>query len=275
MTGRTVLAIIRKDLTEVMASPAAILPITLVPVFFLVLIPIMVIQAPGLSGIPVQRFLDAGPMKLMIEHMPATVARSLQGLNAEQQMIVLLTCYALLPFFLIIPLMIATVIGASSFAGEKERRTIEGLIHTPATDLDLFLGKCLASVIPATVVAWVGFLAYGLVVNLCGWRAMHRIFFPPVHWVVFMAWMVPAVSGLGTATVVLISSKVGTFMEAQQIGAAMVVPVLALLAGQLTGTIYFSIPFIIVGGLVVWLLDALLLWFGARIFSRSTIILRL
>ena len=64
-------------------------------------------------------------------------------------MVVLMLGYFLAPLFLIIPLMVAAIVGAESFVGEKERHTLEGLLYTPATDLELYAGKVLAGAVPA------------------------------------------------------------------------------------------------------------------------------
>ena len=39
--------------------------------------------------------------------------------------------YLLAPLFLIVPLMVSAVLAADAFAGEKERRTLESLLHLP------------------------------------------------------------------------------------------------------------------------------------------------
>ena len=39
--------------------------------------------------------------------------------------------YLLAPLFLIVPLMVSAVLAADAFAGEKERRTLEALLHLP------------------------------------------------------------------------------------------------------------------------------------------------
>ena len=69
-------------------------------------------------------------------------------------LIVLILVYFFAPFYLILPLMVASVIAADSFAGEKERKTLEALLYTPTTDGELFLAKMLSAWTPAVAVAW-------------------------------------------------------------------------------------------------------------------------
>ena len=51
-------------------------------------------------------------------------------------------------FFLVMAVIIPAVVAADSFAGEKERKTIEALLAAPISDKELFLGKVLVSFLP-------------------------------------------------------------------------------------------------------------------------------
>jgi len=79
----------------------------------------------------------------------------------------------------------------------------------------------------------------------------------------------------GAGPGVLVSSKVSTFQDASQLGGMVVIPVVLLVVGQLAGVVYLSVPFVFLVGLVLWLIDAAVLWFGVRTFRRSEIIARL
>jgi len=82
----------------------------------------------------------------------------------------------------------------------------------------------------------------------------------------------PAFATLGMAVTVLISTRVITFMEAYQMSASLVVLVLALVVGQITGVLYLSVGVGLAAGLVLWAVDALLIWMGVRIFSRERLL---
>jgi fatty-acid desaturase len=73
----------------------------------------------------------------------------------------------------------------------------------------------------------------------------------------------------------LISSKVSTFQDAYQLGALVVLPVLLLVFGQIAGVLYLNVLAVLLVGLVLWLVDAAILWYGIRTFHRSEIIARL
>jgi type IV secretory pathway TrbD component len=48
-----------------------------------------------------------------------------------------------------------------------------------------------------------------------------------------------------------------------------------LVIGQATGVIYFSTWLVLLLGLILWLVDVALLWFGGRTFQRSALAARL
>ncbi len=268
------IAIALKDLKEVAQNRAALVPAIIVPLVFIVLLPLFIILAPALldfTTIPL--FSTEGPVQMMKENIPA-LADELAGLNEQQAWIVLMIGYFFALFMLILPLMLSTIVAADSFVGEKERKTIEALIYTPASDTELFLGKMLASVAPAVALGWLGFLVYGVVVNGASWHAMGRIWFPPAAWRPLMLWVAPAIAVLGMAVTVMISARVQTFMEAYQISGSLVVLVLALVIGQVTGVLYMSVGVALAVGLALWLIDAAMIWLGMRTMAREALLAR-
>src|SRR5690606_20505744 len=161
------------------------------------------------------------------------------------------------------------------FAGEKERKTLEALLYTPTSDGELYFAKVLSPWLAALGVTILALIGYSIVVNFVASPIVGRIFFPNLMWIALTLWVSPAAAGLGLGVMVLVSSRVNTFQEAYQLGGVVVVPILLLLFGQLGGVIFFSLPFVLFVGLVLWLIDLALLWFGARVFARSELLSRL
>ena len=110
--------------------------------------------------------------------------------------------------FLIMPLMFASTIAAESFAGERERKTIEALLYTPASDADLFVGKLIAAAVPSIGITWASFLVYTLILNLIPYAAFQRFWFPLPTWWPLIFWITPALAILSIAVTVLISARV-------------------------------------------------------------------
>jgi hypothetical protein len=270
-TLRTLRTLAVRDLIVVTRSKAMVLPMLIVPLIFVVAIP----AAVGLLAPQMATAGEAGDFEQFLEMMPAPMRETFAGYSDAQLIVVVILEHLFAPMFLIIPIMVASTIAAGSFAGEKERKTLEALLHTPTTDAELLLGKLLAAWIPAFLVGLGAFLLYGLVANLSAWRVMGGLFFPNATWVVLVLWLAPAAAGLGLGTMILVSSRASTFQDAYQLGALVVLPVLLLVFGQIAGVIYLNVLAVLLVGLFLWLVDAAILWFGIRTFRRSEIIARL
>lgn len=271
MNWRAVRAIAGKDLRVVVQSKGVILPIILLPVIILVLLPI------GLSlGMQYAdpSTMNLGSLRSFLNNMPSGLQAELAGLNNQQLMLTLMLTYFLAPMYLIIPLMVSAVIAADSLAGERERKTIEALVYTPTTDFELFVAKLLSAWIPALAVGIGGFVLYAIACNAAAWPTMGHIFFPNLMWIVLAFWVGPAAAGLGLGTMVLVSSRVASFQEANQMGGMVVLPILLLLVGQATGVMYLSVGLVALLGLILFAIDAVLVVFGQRMFRRGQILAR-
>lgn len=267
MNWKTIITIAKKDLQEARQNKSVWLPIMIVPLVFIVIMPLAMILLSINLGTS-QSMLSDPNMQSFLQKMPTFMTQTIQGLDAVQAEIVLLLGYLFAPFFLILPLMFSTVIASESFAGERERKTIEALLYTPASDAELFIGKVLAAFIPAVGITWGSFLAYIVVLNTAAFPAMGRIWFPLTNWYPLILWVSPALSLLGISVTVLISAKMQTFMGAYQTSASLVLLVMALLIGQITGVLYLSVLVGLLLGLVLWVVAALLMFLAVRTFNR-------
>src|SRR5512139_3501713 len=135
--------------------------------------------------------------------------------------------------YLLLPTIVAIGFASDSFAGEKERKTLEALLYTPTTDWELLLGKLLSAWLPALGVTWGGFLLYSVMANLAAWPVLGRLFFPTTMWVILVMWVAPAAAALGLSSMVLISSRARTFQEANQLSGVVILPLFMLLGAQL------------------------------------------
>ncbi len=259
-------AVMWKDLTAVRRSKAVVLPMLLVPLLLFVFLPAGVgFAARAVTHVNVDAFLS---------RLPGDVAAPIRQLPAREQLVVLVNGYLLAPLFLIVPLMVSVVLAADSFAGEKERKTIEVLLHLPISDRDLFLAKLLGSFVPAVIVSWVGFLCFALVTNTIAWPVMHRIFIPTRLWGVMILWVAPAVAALGLGIMVRVSARARTSQEANQLGGAVILPLIFIALGQATGLLLVALPVALTVGAVLWLVAFWLVRGGITRFSRDRIALR-
>jgi ABC-type Na+ efflux pump permease subunit len=233
----------------------------LVPLLLMVVVPAMI----GLvSRVPqefdIERFLVAAPNGLK---------EPILALPERERLVVLVNGYLLAPLFLIVPIMVSAVLAADAFAGEKERKTLESLLHLPVSDRDLFVAKVLAAFVPAMVVSWVGFVLFTIVANSIAWPVVHRVFVPTKLWMVVIVWVAPAVALLGLGVMTRVSARVKTSQEANQLGGAVILPLIVLAMGQASGLLLVTLPVAMAIGGVVWVVALWLVRGGARRFTRD------
>jgi ABC-type Na+ efflux pump permease subunit len=269
---RAILSIARKDLKVAMQNKGVVLPVVILPLILFVIIPWVMASAPS--------WADAAGTSMsnvdeILARMPSGLLKELSGYTPDQQLIVFALEYMLAPMFLIMPLMVSSVFAADSFAGEKERKTLEALLYTPTTDRELFTAKLLGAWVTAVSVAVLSFILYAVMVNAAAWQSIGYIFFPNWMWAALVFWVTPAVAGLGLVVMVFVSVRAQGFQDAYQIGGLVVLPVILLMVGQISGVMYFSLGVVLFVGLVVWSLDVVLLWFASKSFRRGQLMTKL
>lgn len=136
----------------------------------------------------------------------------------------------LFPFLILVtgffPLTISLVIALESFAGERERSTIEPLLLAPIRDAHLYLGKLLAVALPPLMAGYLGIAAY---LGIMAWR---------IHWVpdlmlVVMSLLVTAAQALVmVSAAVMISTQATSVRAANLLASAVVIPVALLLQSE-------------------------------------------
>lgn len=267
--NRTIWALAVKDMHAIRSNLQVWLPMLVVPL-------IIGVAVPGGLLFGLLYFSDAlqlNELTDLIEAIP--IGRLSEQLAAAgspaQQAAFFLTNYLLAPFFLLIPLMASSTISADSLAGEKERGTLEGLLYSPISATELFLGKSLAAFLPALIVTWGTFLLNAVVVNAVGWRSFGRLFFPTSNWLPLLLLVIPLLVLAVIFLSVFISARVRTFQAAYQLGALVLLPVLALTVGQVTGVLFFSTPVILLlaAGLVI--VDVIVLLLLRRYLDRPSL----
>lgn len=269
MNMRAIQALMRKDLKVVVQNKGVVLPIVLLPLILFIVIPALVLFIPSSMASTNQDMTE------LLNLVAPGMREQLVGLTPDQAGVVFFLVYMMAPLFLIVPLMVSNVIAADSFVGERERKTLEALLYTPTTDGELLTGKILSALAPALIVSWIGYLIYTVTADLATAQIMGRALFPNPLWNVIAFWVAPAAAGLGLTSMMLVSVRAKTFQDAYQTGSLVVLPIVLLLIGQITGILYFNIWLALALGLVLWIIDAVLLFYGRQTFHRSELIARL
>jgi ABC-2 type transport system permease protein len=264
-----VVAIVRRDLTVVGRSRAVSLPILLLPFVFFVLAPALLTLGAGAIG------EDLEEVEELLALMPEALRRDVAGLGPAAQVIVWGLEYVFATFFLIVPLMTSAVIAADSFAGERERKTFEALAYTPTSDLELYVGKLLAPWLAAVTVSSIGYVVFVIVASLFGGAIVGRPIAVTPRWLLFVLLIAPGVAALAVGALVQVSARVRGFQEAYQLGGLVVLPLIVLLLGQLTGVLYLDVAAVAIVSILVWLVAAGTLKVGFRAFRRERLLVQL
>ena len=250
-----------KDFTAVRRSKGVVLPMLIVPFLLLVVLPLAV----GIAA----RNAHAPDVSSILRALPGGLAKPILALPRRERLVTLVDGYLVAPLFLIVPLMLAAVLAADAFAGEKERKTLESLLHQPVPDRDLFFAKLLGAFIPAVAISWIGFVCFVLVVDVTAWPVAHHLIVPTKLWVVVIFWVAPAVAALGLGVMVRVSARATSTQEANQLGGAVILPLIFLAVGQSTGVLLVTLPVAVGIGAVVWVIALWLVLRGAQRFTRD------
>ncbi|MBN2355932.1 ABC transporter permease [candidate division KSB1 bacterium] len=268
MNWQNIKAVFYKDWRELLKSRQAMVTLIMVPVILMIILPAGII----ISTMVKSDYLTDKNAQFM-QYFPQNLLPP--GLDELQKLLYAMLVIFNAPLFLLIPIMAASIIAANSFAGEKERKTLEGLLYTPVTDKELVLGKILVALAPAILISWLCFLVYGIMVNAMTYEVFHRLFFPTDMWIVLVLLLVPGMSFLSLSIVVAVSQRASGTWEAQQISALLVLPVIAFLISQSTGIFYVSLLGMIIIGLVILLIDAAIFFWIVKSLDRERMLTKL
>jgi ABC-2 type transport system permease protein len=276
MNRAAVWAIARKDLTSVLRNKGVRTPLLVAPIIILVLLPLLLVGGGEIltrGGVVPLDDVAAAPFQQLGDPEFQEQVTGAVPEGARWGVFVLEVFLA--PLFLLVPLMVATVVAADSFAGERERGTLEALLHTPTTDRELLTGKFLAAWLPAVSVAWVGFAVYSVLANVLMWPRLGYVFFPSPTWLLLAFWVAPAISALGLGVMVIASSRVNSLQAAHQIGSLVVLPILLLLIVQISGALLLAPLLVTVMGALLWLAAAGALVAGSGSLKRQALAVRI
>jgi ABC-2 type transport system permease protein len=258
-----------KDMKAIGSVMQVWLPMLILPILFTVVLPGVLILGARFSGL--QGMGNFDQMMGALQNLPAGTLRDaiLAWKDPLQQFVYFGVNYFFAPFFLMIPLMAASVISANSFAGEKEQQTLESLLFAPIDIVSLFVGKLLASFIPAMLLTLLCSVLYGVVVNLTAFPLFHKAIFPAANWLFLIFWVTPFLSLFATFVNVLVSAKVKGFQEAYQLSGLVILPVLALLFSQLAGILFLDSMVLFIIGAILLITDLILIQTMGRYLNRN------
>ena len=174
---------------------------------------------------------------------------------------------------LLVPVMGAMTIATHSVIGEKQNRSLEPLLATPVTAVELLLGKCLAAAIPSVLVGWVTTGLYSIGVYWLGGPDVFAHVFNR-RGLAIVGLIAPLMAVLSLALGVAVSSRANDPRSAQQVAVLVVLPVIGVMAGQLTGLFFLGLPAILVIAAGLAFAGVVVLGIAVQLFQRETILTR-
>jgi ABC-2 type transport system permease protein len=251
-------ALIKKDLTDIARSKTLLVTMIVIPILFSVLFPALLMGSALFFDL--EKIAGEDGRKMVSAFIESSMGSVVSAYSLEQQMIYIFINYMLPTLFLLVPIITAMTVAANSFVGEKERRTLESLLFAPVSIRKLFLSKIAASFIPPFLVSIISFLACGIIINALGYPLFKELIFPSANWVALIACLSPMVILFVVLINIVISARVKTYQEAQNIGGVIVLPVVGMLVGQINGLFVLGSGLILVISLGVLFINLILLY---------------
>ncbi|MCX8067639.1 MAG: stage II sporulation protein M [Anaerolineae bacterium] len=182
--------------------------------------------------------------------------------GAEGVQIRLLPLMLLLVGFL--PISVSLVIALESFVGEKERLSLEPLLASPLSDLQLYLGKLVASLLLPWLAGATG-IAFYLLILQSAWRPSPLVILQVL--LLTMAKALVMVSGA-----VIVSSHTTSVRAANLLSSFLIVPVALLIQGESLMVLYHGYSILWYVFLFLIVANILLVRMGFRLFNREALL---
>lgn len=177
-------------------------------------------------------------------------------------------------FFMLMPLAIPVTIASYSIVGEKTTRTLEPVLATPVTTLELLAGKALAAAIPGVGVTWIGFIVFAFGARLIATSPVVVARLTDPLWLMAIFIVGPLLAIASVSVAVMVSSRTNDPRVAEQLSMLVILPLLAVFFAQIAGLFFINETLILWMAVALALIDAGLLAFATQLFQRETILTR-
>ncbi|MGA9140016.1 MAG: ABC transporter permease subunit [Methanocella sp.] len=264
MNAKKIRLIIEKEFDEIMKNKLVLSTLLLMPLLFAIVIPAAMILPAILS--PDQ--LTGNETMDLVKNLPGA-----ENMGAQEAYIVFMVS-AILPFFMILPAILPTIISSYSIVGEKKNRTLEPLLAAPIAVEDILAGKALAALLPALVATWISAAVFAVMVYVLTNNIVHRILVPDTTWLIGLFILGPLVAFLGVMFTIIISSRVNDPRTAQQVSVIFILPIMAIFMAQMFGVLLINETVMLGVCVVVLIADVAVVKIGSDLFDREGILTR-
>jgi ABC-2 type transport system permease protein len=260
MRSGIVWSVLRREWYEMVRNQLLMATI-LVPPVVLTIAPVILAAAVG------QEELPPDMAEQVLAQRPEWASFSpgeLAGAFAVQQFLV---------FFLLMPAFIPLSIATFSIIGEKQARSLEPVLATPIRTAELLAGKAVAALVPGVLAGWLTYATFVVLASLVYGPALFGVVTDP-SWLTGVFLLGPAVGLSSVVAGVIVSARANDPRVAQQIGGIVIVPIIALVLLQATGTMLVGPVGYTVLAAIVLVVSMAGLRVGVRLFDREAILTR-
>lgn len=224
------MALIRKDLRSITTNKRLFPVLLIVPIMLTLVLPSIFILITHFAP---EQMDELAPMLAMLPGGLAEGDKTMAFMD--------LIINRIMPvFFIIVPIMAASVMAASSFVGEKEKHTLETLLYCPMTLRQIFQAKILASLALSMLVSLTSFVVMVVAVQIEIVLITGSLLALDTTWLATMLLLAPSISAMAVSMIVRASAKAQSVEESQQRSVFLVLPVIMLVVGQFTGLLLIS-----------------------------------
>ncbi len=237
---------------------------------FSVLLPPVILSAVPLISVKLAESAE-GPPRIAVAQIVAGHPQWADMTPSQVVMAFLLQQFLMV--FLILPGYIPLAIASYSIVGEKQTRSLEAVLATPIRTGEFLAGKAIAAIVPAVVAAWISYLiVLGLTALLLAPRLVPVLVEPAWLGAVFA--LGPAVGLVSVTAGLLVSSRVNDPRAAQQIGAVILLPIIAMMVVQTAGNFLLDLNAYLLAAAATLAVGIIGLRLGVIVFGRETILTR-
>jgi len=257
-----------KELREFRASPTVLIPVVLLVVVCTALPFLVVVVLPWATGQP----LTSDKMLQQVLALARRRTPNLAAMPVAAAAEVFLFQQFLL-LYLVAPIVGAVSLAAYSVVGEKQGRTLEPLLTTPMSSAEILIAKVLASFLQALAIEAIGLILYFGTIALLALPGVAGSMFS-LRSVLLVGVLGPFASLAALQATIAVSSRVNDPRSAQQVAVLVILPLIAMLIGQIAGAFFITTAVLLLlcaAMIAAWIVLILL---SVALFERETILTR-
>lgn len=265
MKWKRIWALVEKDIKDYMKSKYILIAIILLPIALGALVPLQGLLYSG--SFKTGETYDSKFGQFFDNILSKTVNGWDTFTNEAKAKVTL--GYIMILFVAMMPIIMTSVIASETIAGERERKTMEALLASPIRETEIVTAKIISSFIPSILATIIAIFSYCIVMDIILFPHVGRIFFPDILVTMILLIISPLVTIIAVEALIMISTKVATVRDANQLGGILLIPLLAIIFGASSLYLFNSILGLILTPIILALIAGLLFKISTNLFVRE------